>query len=146
MNYGEVTTYLATEYALKPELNIEEEYTNKELMMKELELFGFYLSKHPVTDYRNEYKSIPLLDIPNYFDKYVSIVVLIDRINTTKSDKPTCFMTGSDEVSSIDLVLFNKVYEENKLVNKGDIVKVDGKVEKRFDKYQIIVNNMKVLE
>ena len=145
-NYGEVTTYLASEYALKPDLTIEDEYPNKELMMDELDLFGLYLTKHPVTEYRNKYKTVELINIPSYFDKFVNIIVMIDRINTTKTDKPTCFMTGSDEVGSIDLVLFNKVYEEYKLISKGDIVNVFGKVEKRFDKYQIIVNSMKVLE
>lgn len=145
LNYGEVTTYLASEYALKPELNIYDEYSFKELMLAELDLFGLYISKHPVTELRNQYKAIEISRVPSFFDKFVDIVVLIDRINTTNSLKPTCFISGSDEVSSIDLVLFNNVYEDNKTLRKGDVILVHGRVEKRFDKYQIIANNIKVL-
>lgn len=146
MNYGEVTTYLASEYALKPDIVIKDEYPKKELMMDEIDLFGLYLTNHPVTDYKEEYKTIDLIDIPMYFDKIVNVIVLVDRISTTKSLKPTGFITGSDEVSSIELVLFNDVYEKYKLVRRGDIILVQGHVQKRFDKYQIVVKLIKVLE
>ena len=146
LNYGEVTTYLDSEYALKPEIKEIDEYPKKELMAFEYDLLGLYLTRHPVTEFRNNEKSVAINDIPAYFDKYIKIVGLIDRINVTKSLKPTCFITISDEVSNIDIVLFNQVYEQNKLLNKGDVVLVNGRVEKRFDKYQIIVNSIKVLE
>ncbi|MBR1376774.1 MAG: DNA polymerase III subunit alpha [Bacilli bacterium] len=146
LNYGEVTTYLDSEYALKPEIVEMDEYPRKKKMADEHELLGLYLTDHPVTEYRNKYKTIPLSDISKYFDRYINIIGLIDRINITKSSKPTCFITISDEVSNIDLVLFNKTYEQNKLLNKGDVIEVNGKVEKRFDKYQIIVSSIKVLE
>lgn len=146
LNYGEVTSYLASEYALKPEIIDKGEYTKKEMMMDELNAFGLYLTNHPVTDYRLKYKGIEIKDAPLYFDKFVKIVVLVDRISVTNSEKPTCFITGSDEVANIDLVLFNKVYENNKLINKGDIILVSGRVQRRFDKYQIVVNDIKVLE
>ena len=146
LNYGDVTTYLDPEYALKPEINEVEEYPRKQLMMDEHDLLGMYLTAHPVTEYRNKEKTIPLNDIPKYFDKYINIIGLIDRITVTKSNKPMCFITISDEVSNIDIVLFNNVYEENKLLNKGDVIKINGKVERRFDKYQVIVSNVKILE
>ena len=53
------------------------------------------------------------------------------------------FITGSDELSKIDIVLFPKVYEEYGDIKKGDIIKIFGKVEKRFDKFQIIATNVK---
>ena len=37
-------------------------------------------------------------------------------------------------------------YENNKLLNKGNIVEINGRVQRRFDKYQIVVNSIKVLE
>ena len=55
------------------------------------------------------------------------------------------FLTGSDEYSSIELVLFPKVYENNYNITKGDVFKVNGRVERRNGSYQIIVNNMKKL-
>ena len=146
MNYGDVASYMDSEYALKPEIIEIDEYPKKKLMADEHELLGLYLTNHPVTEYRNSLNTIAINDIDKYFDKYVKVIGIVDRINTTKSVKPTCFIEISDEVANIDTVLFNDIYEKNKLVNKGDVVLISGKVEKRFDKYQIIVKELKVLE
>ncbi len=56
------------------------------------------------------------------------------------------FLVGSDEISTIDLTLFSNLYEENKDLEKGNIVLVTGKVEKRFDKYQLIVQKIDKLK
>ena len=144
LNYGDITTYIDPEYALKPEIKIYDEYSKKKLMLDELELLGMYLTNHPVTEYNKD--TVHLNDINKYFDKKVTVVGLIDKIIKTKSVKPTCFITLSDEITSVDIVLFNSVYERYKLLNKGDIIKVNGRVEKRFDKYQIIVDNIDELE
>ena len=47
-----------------------DEYTNKECMQQELEIFGFYLSNHPVLEARLKYnKPIKILELNHYFDK-----------------------------------------------------------------------------
>ena len=52
-----------------------------------------------------------------------------------------CFITGSDEVSSIDVVFFPKVYNVD--INLHDILYLNGKVEKRNGEYQFVVNKVK---
>ena len=43
---------------------------DKELMEQELNVFGFYLSNHPVTEYKLKNKNVmPLSNIEKYFDK-----------------------------------------------------------------------------
>ena len=55
------------------------------------------------------------------------------------------FLEISDETGKLDYVLFpNKVDYINR-INKGDLLKVQGKVEKRHDKYQIIINKIDIL-
>jgi len=44
-----------------------------------------------------------------------------------------------------DLTLFPKIYDEYK-IKKGDVLLVRGRVEKRLDKYQIVVDKIKVLK
>ena len=56
------------------------------------------------------------------------------------------FVSGSDEVNNVDLVLFPTIYEKYNNLEKGMILSIFGKVEKWFDKYQIVVNDVKVLE
>jgi len=148
INYAEVAKDLSYEFALKPEIKTTYEFTKKELMKKELEIFGFYLSNHPITEYNMKYKDkVSIKDIPSYFDKNIKLIVYTKRINeiVTKKGDSMCFITGIDEINNIDLVLFPKVYEKCK-IEEGNIIYVQGKVEKRFDKYQIIVNNLKILE
>ena len=52
------------------------------------------------------------------------------------------FLNISDELKTIDAVLFPKTYEKYNWIKKDDIVLIVGHVEKRFDKYQIIVNEI----
>ncbi len=145
INYGELIKDLDEEFALKPDIKIYPEYTDKFLMEKELELFGLYISNHPITKLKSKYpKTISLNDIDLYFDKIVKAIVYVDQIKeikTKKGDKMG-FIIGSDELATIDITLFPKIYKTINNINKGDIIGIQGKVEKRFDKYQIICSKI----
>ena len=148
INYGELIKDLDRSFAIEPEIVEYEEYTKKEIMEQELDTFGLYLTDNPVTDFKSKYKNIVNLnEIETYFDKSIDIIVLVDKIkevNTSKGEK-MCFISGSDELSTIDIVLFPKTYEKYNNINRGDIIKLNGRVEKRFDKYQIVVNALERL-
>ena len=121
---------------------------SKELLKYELDLFGFYLSNHPVTEYKNKYNVINLLNIDEYFDKNVELVLLVNNVKTivAKNNKKMMFITGSDEVSNIDLTLFSDVYERiDEEIKVGTIIYTKGKCEKRNGRYQIIVSEIKPL-
>ena len=60
----------------------------------------------------------------------------------TKKNDVMAFIKASDEYKQIDLTLFPKIYKENKNLEVYNIVKIYGKVEKRFDNYQIIVSKI----
>ena len=148
INYGELIKDLSREFVLMPDIIEYEEYTKKELMGQELEIFGIYLTENPVTDFKLKYQiKINLNEIESYFDKNVDIIVYVDKIkeiNTSKGDK-MCFISGSDELSTTDIVMFPKTYEKYNNITQGDIIKVNGRVEKRFDKHQIVANTVEKL-
>ena len=146
-NYAEIGNVMDDE-SLRPILKKYDEYSNFELMKFEQDVFGMYLSKHPVTEYKARYNSINISDVSKFFDKYVDIVVLVDRIKevSTRENSSMCFITGSDEANSIDIVMFPKTYSMYSNIVVGDVVKINGKVEKRFDKYQIIVNKLEKIK
>ena len=55
------------------------------------------------------------------------------------------FLEISDETGKLDACIFpNRIDYANRIKN-GDLLKIVGKVEKRFDKYQIIVNSLEVV-
>jgi len=141
INYGELLRDLG-EYALKPEIEIKDEYSIKEIMNFELEYLGTYLKNHPVALARERYKNtIMIKDIKKYFDKEVNLVVSVDRLKktTTKNKETMAFLDVVDELDSISVVLFPTTYSKYNISN-DDIIFLKGKVEKRFDKYQIIAN------
>ena len=147
-NYAELTKDIDPSLVIKPELEKIKDYDESYLLQKEKEIFGFYLSSHPTTMYKkdNPY-CISINECNNYFNKSVDILVLVEKvkeINTKKGDK-MAFITGSDETGSKELIMFPKVYI-NSNVEVGNIIKIRGKVEKRFDEYQIIVDKIKILQ
>ena len=145
INYGEVIK-LNDDYNLKPVLEEKNDYTTKEKMEHELALFGFYLSYNPVVEIRKKIPTtISLKNIDTYFDKIVDVVVMVEnyRVIESKNNTKMAFILGSDEFKKMDFVLFSNVYEIAPEINKNDIVIIRGKVEKRFDKYQIVVSKIK---
>ena len=81
INYAELTKDLDPSLVMKPEIEIKEEYPIADELQNELTVFGFYLTHHPVAIYKKNYKeSIDIVDIPKYFSKRISTLVLIERI------------------------------------------------------------------
>lgn len=139
-NYSELGGLL--EDTLKPELVKIEEYSQQEIMQREIDVFGTYLSNHPISEYRNQHKVILLKDVELYFNKEINVLLYVERVNKikTKKNEMMLFITGSDETGIREFVLFPKKYQD---IHTGEIYLVNGKVEKRFDKYQIIINQIK---
>ena len=144
INYGELLKDVG-EYALMPEILLKDEYTPREIMNIELDLFGHYLKNNPVSIARSKYNNTVMVnDIEKYFNRVVNIVILVDSIReiNTKNSQKMAFINGSDELSDMSIVLFPQIYEKCN-VNKNDIIYVTGRVEKRFNKYQLIASNLK---
>ena len=148
LNYASLCKDLDTNYVLKPEIMLVDEYDISYLTNKEKELYGFYISNHPVISYKSKYQDIiNLVDISNYFNKKVNLLVLVERIRviaTKKGDK-MMFFAGSDEETMADFTMFPNEYKKYANLEKGDIIKVYGKIEKRNGSYQIIIENLEKL-
>lgn len=147
INYSEISGGFDDEFNLKPEMKVYEEFSKKDILMEEINTFGFYLTNHPVTEYKNRTGLVQISELDKYFDKVINIVLLVDRKNevTTKKNDKMLFITGSDEISNVDVVLFPTIYEKNQNIQIGDVLGINAKVEKRFDKYQLVVNTIKHL-
>lgn len=145
INYAELVHDLDDSLVSIPELEVKEEYSKDELIKQEYDTFGFYLSYHPVQKYRKN--DINSTIISNYFNKVINIYLLIDRVREikTKKGEKMAFVTASDEYGEVDVVMFPKSYERHYNINRGDIVLITAKVEKRINEYQLIVNNLQKL-
>ncbi|MEG1149757.1 MAG: DNA polymerase III subunit alpha [Bacilli bacterium] len=127
----------------KPTIVEYNEYNSDFLREKEIEAFGFFISNHPASKYLDGV--MKLFDMKKYLFKKVKCIVLIEsikRIKTKKNDD-MAFFTASDETSTGEFTVFPKDYKMLDEIKNFDLVLIDGEVTKRFDKYQIIVNNIK---
>ena len=140
INYAEISHNL--DFDIYPELKQFNEFSNKELLIKESNQIGFYLNNHPVKQYYNNiFKKITNMKK----DANVKTVLLIDRINiinTKKGDK-MAFLTGSNEDMEFELVMFPNVLKNNSDINKNDICYIDARIDYRDSNYQFIINNIK---
>ena len=146
INYANLTKEINKEYVDEPIIDEYEEYSSDFILEKELDIFGFYLGNHPVLKYKNE-SHIDIKSIRNYLNKDIKVIGLVEKVKEieTKNHDKMCFVEISDEEDRIDTTLFPKVYLLTGKINKNDIVEIYGKVERRYEKYQIIVNKIDIL-
>ena len=141
INYAELSKNMGSIDIEKPLIDEYEEYSSDELVKIELDVFGFYLSYHPVSKYNNKNNT---LIIPKLFGYNINIILVVEYIKeiTTKKNDVMAFMSANDEYGTVDLILFPNVYNKNNSINVGDIIDVYGRVERRNDKYQIVVSTI----
>lgn len=146
INYASLAQDLDESLILKPEIEVKEEYSKEILMEREKELFGFYLSDYPTTNYKSKFKVINLNDIEKHFNKTIDVIILVDRIKeiTTKKGEKMAFISGSDESGNLDVTFFPLIYEKYK-IKRGDILLVRGRVERRLDQYQLVADKVRIL-
>ena len=146
INYAEISKDIGMVDLPEPVIEVYEEYTLDELLNIQYNTFGFYISNHPVTKYR-ENSDITTQNVKNYYDKFIGLTLQISRIKeiTTKKNDVMAFITGKDEYGEISLTMFPNEYKTCPKIKNYDIIKVTGKVEKRYDTYQVIINDLKVL-
>ena len=135
ITYSELSVGISESLISVPNLKEYDEYREEELLIKEKELFGFYLKDHPILKYNNAFK---IIDIEKYFDKTINSILYIEDIKRikTKNDMNMAFLVCSDETGSEDFIVFPNKYNLINDIRIGDIVKIFGKVE-------ILVNDIR---
>ena len=142
INYAELVKDLDESLITAPEIELFDEYEKSELIEKEYETFGFYLSYHPVQNYRNN--NINTTNIKKYFNQRIEIYLLIDNIRVikTKKEEKMAFILGSDEYGKIDIVMFPKEYKKYYNISRGEVLLIDAKVERKLNNYQLVVSKI----
>lgn len=97
-----------------------EDFPQKEKLRLEKELMGFYISGHPLDEYRKVIDNSETLNIKHIAravskKKYILVGMLNSvRPHQTKSGKPMGFGAFEDLNGTIDLVFFSETWEKNR--------------------------------
>ncbi|MFZ5650482.1 MAG: DNA polymerase III subunit alpha [Bacillota bacterium] len=121
-----------------------EEYSRSELLAFEKEAIGFFLSGHPLMDYRQSLQdqaSGTLAEIKELTGETMvtcgGMLTSVKRINTKKGD-PMAFANLEDLTGSLEVVFFPKVYREyQKMIQNDAVVMVRGKANPSGDEVKI---------
>ena len=128
----------------KPIMIMYPEYEDEKLRADEIDSFGFYITNHPASKYLSD-SYMKLINLEKNVFKKIKCVVLIDKITKikTKKNEDMAFFTASDETAGAEFTVFPANYPLVENLNNNSLVEVSGEIRKRFDKYSIIVNNIR---
>ena len=125
-------------------VNIKE--SKNEILQKEKEVLGIYLSAHPVSLYKQQLNKevVSVHQLNKYIENRVTLVLYLQRVRIIKDKLGNymCFISAFDETGEIEGVVFSNVFEQyQNNLNRGNIVIVNAKVTYK-DTISIVVNSV----
>lgn len=118
----------------------------------EYEELGIMLSDNPLRykkDLLDKFKVVSIADITSSIG-YINIAGIVSSIKVIKSKKNNtsmAFMKVFDEDGEIEVIVFAKVYERVfSLLEKNNILLINGRYDQKEDKDSFIANEIKLLE
>ncbi|MBE9174843.1 trans-splicing intein-formed DNA polymerase III subunit alpha C-terminal partner DnaE-C [Synechocystis salina LEGE 06155] len=130
------------------------EFSLQEKLQLEKEHLGFYVSEHPLKSVQRSARllsPINLVDLDQYKVRQkvsaVAILVAVKKIITKKTGQPMAFLTLEDMSGQSEAVVFPSNYERlQDVLIEGSQQMIWGKVDRRDDQYQLIVEDLEPVE
>jgi DNA polymerase III subunit alpha len=137
-----------------PELPAVEEWSSSEMLTREKEMLGFYVSGHPLDRYRDElaaFTTTALADLDEVIDgREVTVGGIVSKVKqmTDKKGNLMAFASLEDYSGNTELILFSDCYEKSKeYLGVDRIVLASGRVSTREEERpKILVSEVMPLE
>ncbi|MET0786806.1 MAG: DNA polymerase III subunit alpha, partial [Paenisporosarcina sp.] len=133
----------------KPKYIVKEPMPDMMKLQFERETLGFYMSSHPIGRWKEKLNR-PFLDLQDMGNKkngeQVSVLGMIEEIRRirTKKGESMAFVTLQDETGEASCTIFPTDYAKiNLILKEQEIVSVEGTIEWRQGKPQIILKQIK---
>lgn len=133
----------------KPKYIVKEPLPDMMKLQFERETLGFYMSSHPIGRWKDKLNQ-PFVDLQNLGNKkngeHVSVIGMIEEIRRirTKKGESMAFVTLQDETAEASCTIFPTDYAKiNLILKEQEIVNVEGTIEWRQGKPQIILKQIK---
>jgi DNA polymerase III subunit alpha len=151
-NMNEAQKSEQTNYESAPKQPPVADFPLADKLNSEKELLGFYVSEHPlktVMRIKPVSGAITIEKFAEQKNKTVKLVAMISSIKpvTTKKGDRMAIIQLEDLTGRIEGVIFPKTHEQvQKLLEANAIVLINGKIDKRDDSCQIIIEDMKSMD
>lgn len=112
----------------------KKDFSEDEMMTKEFNLLGYYLTKHPLDNYKSKLASVDKIgELTEYQSgKPVNIcgIIVENKMITTKAGKQMAFLQLEDLTGRTEIVVFPSTYEKYKsYIKDNGLIEIAGKVE-----------------
>jgi len=139
----------------EPKLDDVRQWSNIKRLNFERELIGFYLSGHPLSKYKKDIELFCKDDLSQDTIRAkddresITIGAIITDVKrlTTKKDLPFAFIQVEDLKGTIEVIVFNKVYDRYLgFIQVDNIVQIKGTVSRRDSTPKIIADSFERVE
>ena len=125
-------------------------WTVSEKLGYEKELLGFYVTGHPLDPYRDSIeggKYQPISTLVDLEDKstvrVAGSISAIEKKFTRREGKPFAILTIEDFTGAVEVMVWNDVFAKSgKEIDKGKIVSITGRLDKREDTARLIATEI----
>ncbi|HEX6981840.1 MAG TPA: DNA polymerase III subunit alpha [Balneolaceae bacterium] len=139
----------------EPKFEPVKNWSNIERLNKERELIGFYLSGHPLNKYREDVEmfcshSLDRDELERLSDRTevrcAGIITQVKRVSDKKG-RPFAFVQMEDVKGNVEVIAFSETYDRYLgMIQVDTLVVVDGTIDTRRGKPQIIANSFERIE
>ncbi len=138
----------------EPELSEAPAWNNMDLLNREREYIGFYLTGHPLKGFESEIKAFSTLDLVDVTaardeqEVRMGGIISAMKIHYDRRNKQMAFFTLNGLDGSVDALTFSATFEKFKeYISNDALVFMEGRVSKRSDDdLKILVNRVIPLE
>lgn len=129
-------------------------YSNIEKLRHEKQVLGFYVSGHPLDQFKLEienFSTCTLDQIEHYKNQEISVAGIVNMAveKQSKSGKPFGIFGVEDYEAMIELMMFGEKYMENRhLIREGEFLFMRGRVEEKYQsegQWQFRPNSIQLL-
>jgi DNA polymerase-3 subunit alpha len=133
-----------------PQMMEVPEWPISEILSKEKEMLGFYVSGHPLTKYEEELKIFvtrntqTLEEAKDGEEVYIGGVITHVKTSIDRKKKQMAFATLEDFVGTVEVVIFSDCYEKSRRIIRSDsMVLVKGRAStKEGEKAKIVASDI----
>jgi DNA polymerase-3 subunit alpha len=119
----------------------------------EKELLGFYVTGHPLDDYREELESgkyLPVTGLGGAEDKatvqVAGALIGVEKKFTKKDSKPFAIVVLEDLTGSIEVMVWNETFNKSvRLLEPGKVVAITARVDNRDDATRLAASDIRAL-
>ncbi|MBR3119552.1 MAG: DNA polymerase III subunit alpha [Oceanobacillus sp.] len=127
-----------------------DDFSQVKKLADEKELLGMYVSSHPIKEFRKQLRAnghVTLRQAAKMLGKRnldVTVIIQAIRVIRTKRGDKMAFLTIDDEQAEMEAVIFPDVFREiSSWLQEEMLVCLEGKVESRNNKLQMVINSVK---